>query len=39
MCCGMVGYKTEAKKQNLEGKTKDGLVIRHAYSLLDIYIL
>lgn len=34
MCCGAVGYKTAAGK-NLEDKTKEGLVTRHAYSLID----
>ncbi len=34
MCCGDVGYNTPQSKQ-LEGKTREGLVTRHAYSLID----
>ena len=38
MCCGAVGYRTPQGKL-MEGKTKEGLVTRHAYSLIDTYEL
>lgn len=37
MCCGAVGYKIPQNKNVLEGKTPQGLVTRHAYSLIDTY--